>query len=415
IATGAAESSFVSFPGGLNATAVSQVNLFGAVRTAGNAINLSSLVLNNGGGYPYALGFLDTTNDGSAPAGAPITIESLNVSGGAFGFETGANNVLTLTGASDLNGLLVTSSGSIEATGDVILGGGIEILGDQNYAANVTLGSDTNITGNTATFANALEGAGNDLRIGFTQTSTVDGFNNVHNFTALSAVELNGSFSTTGAQNYAGPVTLVGDTTLVDQPSTRFTLDYGNMSVAGNLSGIGQARAIATSSDGQYAFIAADSSGLQVVNIADPANQTVVGNASTADVARDVVLSADGQYAYVAVFLQGVEVYDISNVSAPTLVGSEDTEKAVGLSLSTDGQHLFVADGNAGGLQVLNVSDPTNPAIVGTSVTSGFAVDVAVSADGQRAYVADQAGGLVVMDVSNVAAPTPVCFRRRRR
>jgi hypothetical protein len=101
------------------------VNLFGAVKTAGNPINLSTLVLNNGGGYPYALGVLDTTNDGSAPAGAPITIESLNVSGGGFGFETGANNVLTLTGSSDLNGLLVSSSGSIEVAGDVVLGGSI--------------------------------------------------------------------------------------------------------------------------------------------------------------------------------------------------------------------------------------------------------------------------------------------------
>jgi hypothetical protein len=66
-----------------------------------------------------------------------------------------------------------------------------------------------------------------------------------------------------------------------------------------------------------------------------------------------------------------------------------------------------VADGYAGGLQVIDVSDPANPQRVGGYDTSGEAQGVAVS--GHYAYVADgYAGGLQVIDVSDPANPQRV-------
>ena len=55
------------------------------------------------------------------------------------------------------------------------------------------------IEGATATFANGVEGAGNDLTLNFTQTATVDGFANVANFTSLGG-DLNGTFTTSGSR-----------------------------------------------------------------------------------------------------------------------------------------------------------------------------------------------------------------------
>ncbi|MGC6456182.1 MAG: autotransporter-associated beta strand repeat-containing protein, partial [Coraliomargaritaceae bacterium] len=68
--------------------------------------------------------------------------------------------------------------------------------------------------GTSATFANGVEAAGNDLTLNFSETTTLDGFSNVGNFTSKGAVDLNGTFATSGFQKYEGNVSLLGDTTL---------------------------------------------------------------------------------------------------------------------------------------------------------------------------------------------------------
>jgi hypothetical protein len=62
-----------------------------------------------------------------------------------------------------------------------------------------------------------------------------------------------------------------------------------------------------------------------------------------------------------------------------------------------------VADG-LGGLVVVDVSNPAAPAITGTLDTPGTARGVAVA--GSYAYVADQGAALQVISVANPAAPT---------
>ncbi|MCP4942755.1 MAG: hypothetical protein GY924_12340 [Planctomycetaceae bacterium] len=54
--------------------------------------------------------------------------------------------------------------------------------------------------GTSATFANSVEGGGNDLTLSFTKTATLDSFSNVGNFTSLGAVSLGGNFNTSGFQ-----------------------------------------------------------------------------------------------------------------------------------------------------------------------------------------------------------------------
>ncbi len=67
------------------------------------------------------------------------------------------------------------------------------------------------------------------------------------------------------------------------------------------------------------------------------------------------------------------------------------------------GGYAFVAD-EAAGLVVLDIGDPRNPSLVATLDTTD-ATDIALNAAGTRAYVADGSAGLRIVDISNPASP----------
>ena len=123
------------------------------------------------------------------------------------------NGTVALTAGTDASSYIRFKDG-INASADVTLNGAIRSDSSQNYSGNVLLAGDTSLSGTTASFANGLEGGGNDLSINFSQTSTLDGLNNVADFTSEGAVNLNGTFATTGSQAYNGNVALSGDTSL---------------------------------------------------------------------------------------------------------------------------------------------------------------------------------------------------------
>jgi len=124
----------------------------------------------------------------------------------------------------------------------------------------------------------------------------------------------------------------------------------------------------------------------------------IVGSVDTSDYAVDVTVS--GNYAYVADSGSGLQVVDIGDPAAPIIVGGVDTPgNAYGISVS--GNHAYVADG--GGLQVVDISDPAAPVIVGGVDTPGDAYGITVS--GNYAYVADSGSGLQVVDIGDPAAP----------
>ena len=193
---------------------------------------------------------------------------------------------------------------------------------------------------------------------------------------------------------------------------------------------------------GDYAFVADGSSGLQVLDVSDPAHPVVVGSHDTSDYARGVAV--EGNLALVASNWGELYVFDISDPTNPTLypwhtsysatvdvaicgdlaVLAEDPTGLVLVDISDPsntvlrgycytggeakgvayaGDLAFVAAG-AGGLYVVDFSDPDAPFVVGSYDTPDDAWDVAVA--GNHAYVADATTGLVVIDVSDPAAPT---------
>ena len=134
--------------------------------------------------------------------------------------------------------------------------------------------------------------------------------------------------------------------------------------------------------------------------MSQPLCPQLVGSYDTPDRAYGVALS--GPYAYVADSSSGLQIIDVSNATNPTFAGSYNTPgDARGVAVS--GNYAYVAD-HLSGLQIIDVSNVTNPTLAGSYNTTDTALDVAVS--GNYAYVADYLSGLQIIDVSNVANPT---------
>ncbi|MCK4306458.1 MAG: hypothetical protein KAY24_19610, partial [Candidatus Eisenbacteria sp.] len=102
-------------------------------------------------------------------------------------------------------------------------------------------------------------------------------------------------------------------------------------------------------------------------------------------------VAASGDLAFVAD--ADLQIIDISDPSNPVLAGSYDTpDQARGVAVS--GNLAFVADDHSG-LQIIDISNPSSPVLAGSYDTPDRAFDVAVSGD--LAFVADWESGLQVI------------------
>ena len=80
----------------------------------------------------------------------------------------------------------------------------------------------------------------------------------------------------------------------------------------------------------------------------------LAGACNTPDSARDIHVSGD--YAFVADYESGLQVIDITDPTNPTLAGDYDTPGyAWGVYVS--GDYAFVADGYYSGLQLIDIRD----------------------------------------------------------
>jgi len=113
-----------------------------------------------------------------------------------------------------------------------------------------------------------------------------------------------------------------------------------------------------------------------------------------------------GDYAYVAAGSAGLIIVNVSNPESPVLVGSYTARTANDVAVS-NGYAYVASGGNAdgtNGLLVLNVLPPSAPARAGFLKTAGAARGVAIQ--GNYAYLADGLNELVMINVSNPAAPS---------
>ena len=125
-----------------------------------------------------------------------------------------------------------------------------------------------------------------------------------------------------------------------------------------------------------------------------------VSNTLDHSYAYDVVLSANNNYAYVTDGL-GLNVLDITNPSSPSLVGSTQTPGiATRIALSSNEQYAFVADGREG-IAVIDLTSPASPALLFNFGNDGTPIlDVELSSDGNYGFATRGSGDLFVFNAS---------------
>jgi hypothetical protein len=173
--------------------------------------------------------------------------------------------------------------------------------------------------------------------------------------------------------------------------------DPSNIRVVG---GIGFSDLYGVDIRGQLVYLADGTLGLYIRNVTNPYSTTAVGSRNTPGVCTDVLV--DGNLAFVADGPTGVQIIDISTPSTPVIIGACDTPGNA-RRLALQGHTLFVADG-AGGLQVVDVANPAHPSNV-TTISLPYTYDVALYGGD---VVAATASGIYTLRIAKGLAMLPV-------
>jgi hypothetical protein len=154
-----------------------------------------------------------------------------------------------------------------------------------------------------------------------------------------------------------------------------------------------------------YAYVA-DRWGLYVVDVRDPTSphhEASWGTAIISVKARGNICCATTDNQSNPGVLK-FTILDVRTPSSPTPLGSLDSCGACDVFL--DGQLTFLSGYHIfNEFRILDISDSTNPRHVGTAATPDQNFGVWENSMTNLAYVADDFGGLIVIDISNLNAP----------
>ncbi|MBI2926486.1 MAG: hypothetical protein HYY24_12395 [Verrucomicrobia bacterium] len=182
----------------------------------------------------------------------------------------------------------------------------------------------------------------------------------------------------------------------------------GELGLAGEVGTVAAARVL-----GHFAYVGGERK-LVVIDVSDPVSPKRIGGLPAQVSSLDVV----GSYAYVG-GSSGLLVIDVSNPAAPTLVGSYPIDQVNSITVKAVGNYVFLSasygDSNGSlptrGFDVIDVRDASQPQRVGGDDGSGHASDFLVIGnyaflpssvfDGQNPWYRH----LAVFDVSSPPAP----------
>jgi hypothetical protein len=149
---------------------------------------------------------------------------------------------------------------------------------------------------------------------------------------------------------------------------------------------------------GDFAYLTSDHAGFFVIDLTDLESPTVAGSVELTGFSYDLALEADH------VFLGNrnvLQVVDVSEPTDPVLLASLDTPDEV-YDVNVHGAYAYLAEGTSG-LLVVDIGNPEAPSIAGSLDLSGFVRSVALRGD--FAYVADEDFGVRKIDISDPTAP----------
>lgn len=130
-----------------------------------------------------------------------------------------------------------------------------------------------------------------------------------------------------------------------------------------------------------------------------PANLTLLASIYLSG--SDLAVGLTEQNAYFAVGNAGLQILDLTDLTQPKFVGSHDTPGSAS-GLAVDGGYAYLAVFNSG-LQIIDVTQPARPTFAGSFRTRGAARAVQAARD--LAYVATSDGGLEIINVSDPSHP----------
>ena len=162
---------------------------------------------------------------------------------------------------------------------------------------------------------------------------------------------------------------------------------------------------------GNYLYMVGDSNAqsnnFRVLDVSQPNNVLVVAGMRLFNNILDIKISGD--FAYLASVANEAElqVVDISTPSNPSVVGTLDMPDNKGMyALQTDDNYLYAGMNRNSGAEfyVLEYSNPEAPTVVGEYEVGGEVFDIEVV--GTTAYLAidDNSSSLLILDVSNPAS-----------
>jgi len=152
--------------------------------------------------------------------------------------------------------------------------------------------------------------------------------------------------------------------------------------------------------NGNFAYVAAGSAGLQVVDVSNRSNPSIVASLVLSGNANDVTLL--GNSAYVAADSAGLHVVDVTNPLVPVRLGTLSTG-APALDVVVRGTTAYIA--NSSNLFIADVTNPASMAKIGSLALTGTIRGVDVDPVRKLAVVASGTNGIYVVDVSNPSAP----------
>ncbi|HLP60924.1 MAG TPA: hypothetical protein VK186_18930 [Candidatus Deferrimicrobium sp.] len=155
---------------------------------------------------------------------------------------------------------------------------------------------------------------------------------------------------------------------------------------------------------GNYAYCVSRGTGMDIIEITDPANPIKKGSYNALSNANALFVSSN--HAYISDGPSGLKIIDTSNPSSPSFEGAydpstEDSESVLDVFIS--GNYAYLADWYHG-LQIVDISNPASPSPVGSYDTPGQAISLNVS--GNYAYIADGYDGLQILNIQNPSTPT---------
>jgi hypothetical protein len=159
---------------------------------------------------------------------------------------------------------------------------------------------------------------------------------------------------------------------------------------------------------GNYAYVAAAEHGLRIVDISDPERPREVGAYPTCNAAG---VTVSYPYVYLSNFFggdtSGFHVVDVSDPANPRRLGFLQTVLALPMNVPRDhasvGTTSYVT--NETGLIVIDAADPANPVVTGFAAAPPGGPTLGVTVRDGLAYVAQEASGLQIFDVSDLHAP----------